>query len=258
MERERKIACYLTLYAKLIRLHPAPHWKRFGEEMQQLFCDRLRDCAHEGRSVVLHAAWMFGETSVQLVRQKASLLMRRNRNVIYIALATLALLLVPAVAMQLNDEVDWSVSDFAIVGMAVFGAGLTYELVTRHRRGLMYRCALVIALFSALLLFWINGAVGLIGSESDNFNALYWGVFAIGLVGAGLARFQPSGMAGTMVAMVLAQGCIGAAALLAGMHDGSLVKALEILGVTGLFVALFLAAAWLFRCADRGRAPAGV
>lgn len=254
MEREDEIARYAALYGRLIRLYPTPHRKKFGKEMEQLFRDRLRDRVRDGRSIMSHAVWMFGETTVELARQNASAVMQQN--VVRLAFVTLCLLLVPAVAMQMTDEVDWTVSDFVFAGAAVFGTGLTYELVMRQRPGILYRCTLAVALMSALLLFWINGAVGLIGSESDDFNLLYGGVLAVGVVGSTLARLRPRGMARTMLAMAFAHGCIGAAAIGVGKHGGSGAEALEILGVTGLFVALFLGAALLFRRATRRRTPA--
>jgi len=257
MKPEREIDRYARVYAWLIRLHPAPFRTRFGAEMQQLFRDRLRDRAAEGRPVLPHALWICAETAGELGRQRARNLMQRHGSLLRIAVATLLLLLVPAVAMQVTAEVDWTLFDFGLAGAAIFGLGATYDRVTRHRGGAIYRAAILLALLSGLLLFWINGAVGLIGSEKDDFNALHGLVLLVGLAGAAVARLRPGGMARTMVAMAAAHAGVGGAALAVGKHGGSGREALEILGVTGMFVALFLAAAWLFRQAGRGRTPAG-
>ena len=194
MGHERARARYASWYSMLVRLYPASFRERFGGEMEQLFRDRLRDHAEDGRSLAGHALWMFAETFSGLIRERASSFRHRHKNVLRLALATLAILLVPAVAMQMTDEVVWTISDFVFAGSALFGTGLAYELVARRSSG-VYRAAMSLALGSALLLVWINGSVGLIGSEDNDINALYYGVLAVGLLGAAVARLKPPGMA---------------------------------------------------------------
>jgi hypothetical protein len=43
--------------------------------------------------------------------------------------ATGLLLLLPLVAMQFTEEVDWGVGDFVIFGSLLVAAGVTFELV---------------------------------------------------------------------------------------------------------------------------------
>jgi hypothetical protein len=63
-------------------------------------------------------------------------------------------------------------------------------------------------------------------------------------------------MARTLFAMALAQAFVAAIAVLAGL--GSQWEGLaQILGVSGLFVALFVGSALLFRYAGREQNPAG-
>lgn len=256
MKHERNIARFAAVYARLIRLHPGPFRAQFGAQMEQLFLDCLRERAREGRSVVLHALWMCAETAVEAVRQRAAFVMQHDMYILRIGLVTLALLLIPALAMQVTDEVDWSLFDFVFAGTAIFSTGLVYVLVARRGPGTIYRWALALALVSALLLVWVNGAVGLIGSETDDFNALYGVELVVGLAGAALAWLEPRGMAWAMVMMASTHGLVGAAALLAGKHGGSLAEAIEVAGVTGLFMVPFLGSAWLFRRADRGQRSA--
>lgn len=253
MDREREIARCAAVYAWLVRLHPAPFRDRFGPQMEQLFRDRLRDVAREGRSVLRQGASMCAETTLHLLAQHLTLAMRRHRTLLRLALATSVLLLVPATAMLVSDAVDWTLLDFILAATAIFGTGLAHVVVTRQRGGALYRCAAGLALMSTLLLVWLNGAVGLIGSERNDFNALYGLVLAVGVVGAALARLRPGGMARTMAAMASAHGAIGALALASGRHGASSSEAFEILGVTGMFMVLFLVAAFLFRQAGRGR-----
>ncbi|MDX1547169.1 MAG: hypothetical protein R3247_09290, partial [Rhodothermales bacterium] len=119
-----------------------------------------------------------------------------------------------------------------------------------------YRAAVGLALGGALLLGWANGAVGLIGSENNDANLMYFGVLAVGAVGALVTRFRPRGMARALCAMALAQTLVALIALvgrLGAPHSGPL----EIVTVNGFFVALFAGSAVLFRKAARGRPERG-
>jgi hypothetical protein len=62
-----------------------------------------------------------------------------------------------------HQEVNWDLFDFAFMGTLLFGAGLTYELVARKMSTGAYRVAVGVAVVTAVLLVWINGAVGIIG-----------------------------------------------------------------------------------------------
>ena len=80
---------------------------------------------------------------------------------------------------------------------------------------------------------------------------MYGGVLAVGIVGAVIARFRPQGMARALLAMALAQALVAVIALIAGKHQAPISSVFEIVGLNGLFVALFLGSAWLFRHAAR-------
>jgi hypothetical protein len=150
--------------------------------------------------------------------------------------------------MPFTDEVNWTVSDFVFAGALLFGALGAYELTMRTTGNTAYRAAVGVALAAAVLLLWANGAVGITDSAAD---AIYAGVPVIGIVGAIVARFQARGMARAMLAAAFAQALVGAIALTAGMvpeHN----SALEIMGITGFFTALFVGSALLFREAARG------
>ena len=99
------------------------------------------------------------------------------------------------------------------------------------------------ALATALLLIWINLAVGLIGSENNPANLLYVGVLAIGFIGALLARFQPLGMARALVAMAIAQALVPLIALIVWKTPITW----SLFGFNSFFALLFFGAAWLFQ-----------
>ena len=58
-----------------------------------------------------------------------------------------------------------------------------------------YRLAVGVALAAAFILVWLSLGVGIIGADGDPANMVYFGVLAVGIIGAIIARFQPHGMA---------------------------------------------------------------
>ena len=119
-----------------------------------------------------------------------------------------------------------------------------------------YRAAVAVALAAALLLVWVTGAVGIIGSEDNNANTMYFGVLAVGIVGAIVARLRPHEMARALFATALAQASVAVIALIFGLGLPWSGPA-ELLALNGFFVALFVGSALLFRYAARDEAPAG-
>ena len=119
-----------------------------------------------------------------------------------------------------------------------------------------YQSAIGIALVAAFLLVWFSLGVGIIGADGDPANRMYFGVIAVGIIGAAIARLQPLGMARTMLAMTLAQALVAAIALIAQLglpYSGPL----ELIGLNGFFVALFAGSAWLFQYAAREQPERG-
>ena len=160
--------------------------------------------------------------------------------------AAALLLLTPLVAMQFTDEVDWTVSDFVFAAVLLLSVGIPLELIVRRTSDITYRAAFGVALLTAFLLVWVNGAVGIIGSEDEAVNLLYGGVLAVGLLGTLLARFRPRGMARVLLATALAQASVAVGAMAAGA-GGPESGPVEIVAVNGFFVTLWLASAVLFR-----------
>jgi hypothetical protein len=119
-----------------------------------------------------------------------------------------------------------------------------------------YHFAAGVALAAAFILAWLSLGVGVIGKDGDPANLMYFGVLAVGIIGAIVARFRPNGMARTLFAMALAQALVAVIALIFGLGL-PWSPPLEILALNGFFVALFLGSAWLFRNAARDRPPAG-
>ena len=152
------------------------------------------------------------------------------------------LLLLPAVAMRFGDEVTWTASDFIFMGVMLFGACGVFELAARMSGNNAYRAAVAIAVVATVLLIWINLAVGIIGSENNPANQMFFGVIVIGLIGAFLARFEAEGMARALAVTGIAQALTAVAAMVMGHFTWILV---------GFFCALWFGSASLFRKAAR-------
>ena len=167
------------------------------------------------------------------------------------------LLMLPLVAMQFTDEVNWDETDFAVFGTMLAVACGTCEIAARTTGNTAYRDAVFVAAAAAFILVWMNLAVGIIGTEDNPANLMYGGVLAIGIIGAIIARFQPHGMARALVATALAQALVGVIALIAGLGSTAPSFPEAIVFLTGFFAALWLISAWLFRKATREQTPAG-
>jgi hypothetical protein len=177
-----------------------------------------------------------------------------NKNILLIALAVALLLLIPWITMQFSAEVAWSPFDFAFAGALLFGAGLAFELIGRKAGTPTNRAALGVALAAAVLLVWVNLAVGIIGSEDNPANGLYIGVLATLILGALIARFRPQGMVRALYATALAQVVVSAIALAIWKPEitstEALLDVLKVGGVNMFFVVLWVGSGLLFQRAN--------
>jgi len=175
-------------------------------------------------------------------------------SILRVAFATELLLLIPLIAMQFTDEVAWGVFDFVIAGALLFGAGLVYAIITRSERSILYRIAIGFAVCSALFMIWANLAVGLIGSGPNAGNLMFMGALVVGITWSILAHFQPIGMQRAMYATAGALAVVAIIALLANMQQYPGSSAIEIIGVSGFFIALFVVSGLLFGFAAKNTA----
>lgn len=162
------------------------------------------------------------------------------------------LLLVPLVAMQVTDEVAWTAFDFIAAGVLLSAALAIVEIALRVTHDTAYRAAVGIAVLAALLLTWVTGAVGIIGTEEDAANLLFAAVLAIVVVGSIAARLRPRAMMRVLVATAIAQAVIGVVAIAGRLGDDDPAWPADVIGLTALFTGLWLIAAVLFRHAARG------
>ncbi|HEY3429671.1 MAG TPA: hypothetical protein VGK39_03270, partial [Cyclobacteriaceae bacterium] len=55
-----------------------------------------------------------------------------SKSVLIVGIVTVLLLAVPLVAMQFTTDVDWSVSDFIMMGTLIFGTGVSFVFVMKR------------------------------------------------------------------------------------------------------------------------------
>lgn len=148
------------------------------------------------------------------------------------------LLLMPLIAMQFTNEVNWTASDFVFAGVLFGIVGLAFEFIVRRSDLLAYRCGAALAVIASFLTVWINGAVGMIGSEDNPYNLIFIGVLFVALVGAILARLEPRGMMRATAVTTIAQAVAGGAGFATDIRGASF---------SILFAGLWLLAATFFR-----------
>ena len=87
-----------------------------------------------------------------------------NKRVMAIVLAVPLLLMIPLIAMQFTSEVNWTLSDFVVMGILLLGTGLVCELVMRKVKATNRRVVLIGVTLALLFLVWAELAVGIFGT----------------------------------------------------------------------------------------------
>lgn len=85
-----------------------------------------------------------------------------RKRFIGIGITVALLLLIPFIAMQLTNEVNWSFMDFVVAGSLLLATGLLMEWVIRKVKSVPYRILICVAILALLLLTWAELAVGII------------------------------------------------------------------------------------------------
>jgi hypothetical protein len=85
-----------------------------------------------------------------------------SRSAVRVALATALVLLLPLVAMQITDEVDWGLADFVLAGALLAGTGLLLELAVRKPGTIAYQVAAAAIGVAAIVFGEADDAPGLV------------------------------------------------------------------------------------------------
>jgi hypothetical protein len=184
--------------------------------------------------------------------------MMNKKSFLPVLLVPSLILLIPAAAMLFKvDGWAWDAPDFVVFWVLIAGAVLAYKLVASKAPNRAYRVAAGLGVTTGLILMWVNGAVGLIGSEDNPANVMYRGVLVVGVIGAVVARLEPLGMARALFATALAQFLVPVVALIIWRPDFS-PGVVQVFVLNFCFVLLFAGSALLFRHAGTASGGAGV
>jgi len=74
------------------------------------------------------------------------------------------ILLIPLIAMQLTNEVNWSLFDFIIMGAMLTITGLLGEIIFKKVKKYKHRVAPYVVVAIIFLLIWAELAVGIFGT----------------------------------------------------------------------------------------------
>src|SRR5690348_6873672 len=96
--------------------------------------------------------------------QNETFTIAKNKRLVAIVLAVPVLLLIPFIAMQFTDEVNWSPFDFVVMGCLLLGTGLLCELAIRKIKTIRFRIVIIAVILIALFLIWAELAVGIFGT----------------------------------------------------------------------------------------------
>lgn len=153
------------------------------------------------------------------------------------------ILLAAAIANQTVEGFNWSLGDFAGVGLMLTAACLGWELAARASPSQHYRAGAALAIAGGLALVWINLAVGIIGGEDSRANLLFFAILAIGGLLALAGHLRPAAMARALTAMAVLQALLAAGILLAGLAAEA--------AFCLVFAAIWIGSARLFQSAAR-------
>lgn len=87
-----------------------------------------------------------------------------NKRLISMMSTVAVLWCIPLIAMQFTHEVNWTVSDFILMGILLSGTALLCELILRIVKKTKHRIILCGSVLLSFLLIWAELAVGIFNS----------------------------------------------------------------------------------------------
>jgi hypothetical protein len=88
--------------------------------------------------------------------------MSPNLRPFIILMVIILILLIPLIAMQFTDEVNWTKFDFLVMGTLLFGAGALFEIILRFVKKSNFRIILILLLLATFFFIWVELAVGIL------------------------------------------------------------------------------------------------
>jgi hypothetical protein len=123
----------------------------------------LSIAARMARGVAADASWRSQTIARRSTPEEVRKMSRSaSRSAVRVALATAVILLVPLVWMQFDDDVHWSLFDFAVAGVLLGGTGLLLERAVRKPGNIAYKAAATAIGLAAIVLGELDDAPGLV------------------------------------------------------------------------------------------------
>ena len=89
----------------------------------------------------------------------------QNKRFLWILASVAGLLLIPFIAMQFSNEVQWTLFDFIVAGGLLLATGTSVELIIRKVKSINARLIIICSVLLLLLLVWVELAVGVFGTS---------------------------------------------------------------------------------------------
>ena len=162
--------------------------------MEQTFNDLLQERAERQGGLLTFTLWLLLETIQGIFKENLRYFMMQKKDVLDVVIGTGMILLLPLVGTFISEEVVWNLADFVMAAFLLMSTGFTYKFMSSKFKGLSYRMAVSVAVLAVLLLAWMNMAVGLLGNVANPANLMYFGVFAVGVIGCFSTHFRAQGL----------------------------------------------------------------
>jgi len=88
----------------------------------------------------------------------------KNHPILICVIIVILLLSIPLIAMQFTDNVIWSMADFIIAGIIIFGATQLILMLLKTAKHPKIKVILVTLSITILFLTWIELAIGIFGT----------------------------------------------------------------------------------------------
>jgi hypothetical protein len=119
----------------------------------------------------------------------------KTKDYFIVALAPTPVLLIALWGNTYVEGWNWNKGSFVLAWVVLAFATFIYRfLATREFATLAYKLGAGLAVLAGFLVFWITAAVQIVGEENPA-NPLYVLVLLLALIGVGLVRVRPAGLA---------------------------------------------------------------
>ena len=90
--------------------------------------------------------------------------MKTNKKTIAIFSVAALLLAIPLIAMQFTNEVNWTGSEFAMMGILLFTTAFLIDLAMKRMNSLNKKILVIAMVLLTFFLVWAELAVGIFGT----------------------------------------------------------------------------------------------